>query len=116
MIKKTLSRFTSTFASLLADQNTVIDADGRIETIRDAMHRALSTLDDHYESDVLKVWSEVTRADDVQTLWYLRSDLLRVLADSHGESAGRGTLHDISELFRGLVPQNQMPTTRRTIR
>jgi hypothetical protein len=116
MIKRALSRFTSTFAALLTDQSTIIDSDGRIENIRNAMLRALSTLEDHHTNDALKVWSEVVGANDIQTLWYRRSDLLRLLADFHGESVARKKLDGISEMFRGLVPANQMPTKRRMIR
>ncbi|MEI8155533.1 MAG: hypothetical protein WCH60_01610 [Burkholderiales bacterium] len=116
MLKKTLSRFTSTFAALLTDQSTIIDADGRTENIRNAMLRALSTLEDHHQNDALKVWSDIVRADDIQALWYLRSDVLRLLADFGGESVARKKLDEISEMFRGMVPDNQMPTARRTIR
>lgn len=116
MIKKAFSRFTSTFAALLTDQASTIDADGLIENIRDAMLRALSTLDDHHTNDALKVWSDIVGANDVQTLWYRRSDILRLLADCHGEPAARKKLDEISEMFRGLVPASQMPTVRRTIR
>ena len=80
------------------------------------MLRALSTLEDHHNNDALKVWSDIVRADDIQTLWYRRSDVLRLLADFHGERAAREKLGEISEMFRGLVPENQMPTVRRTIR
>jgi hypothetical protein len=116
MIKKTFSRFTSTLAALITDQNTIIDADGRTENIRDAMLRALSTLEDHHHNDALKVWADIVRADDIQTLWYLRSDMLRLLADFHGEPVARRKLDEISEMFRGMVHDNQMPTARRTIR
>ena len=116
MIKKTLSRFSSTFAALLTDQNTIIDADGRTENIRNAMLGALSALEDHHHNDALKVWSEIVRAEDVQTLWYRRSDVLRLLADFHGEPVARIKLDEISEMFRGLVPVSQMPTARRRIR
>jgi hypothetical protein len=116
MIKKTLSRFTSTFAALLSVQSAIIDVDGRMENIRDAMLRALSTLEDHHQNDALKIWSEIVRATDIQTLWYLRSDVLRLLADFHGEPVARKKIDDISEMFRGMVPDNQMPSVRRTIR
>jgi hypothetical protein len=116
MIKKAILRFTSTFAALLSDEGGIIDTDGRIENIRDAMLRALSTLDDHHDNDALKVWSDIVGANDIQTLWYRRSDVLRLLADFHGEPVARKKLDEISEMFRGLVPNSQMPTTRRTIR
>jgi hypothetical protein len=116
MIKKTLSRFASTFAALLSDQGSVIDVGGRIEHIRDAMLRELSTLEDHHQNDALKIWSDIVRASDIQTLWYLRSDVLRLLADFHGEPEARKKLDQISAMFRGMVPDNQMPSARRTIR
>jgi hypothetical protein len=116
MIKKTLSRFTSTFAALLSDPGNIVDAAEHVENIRGAMLRALSELDDHHDNDALKVWSEIVRANDIQTLWYRRSDVLRLLADFHGEPVAREKLHEISEMFRGLVPGSQMPSVRRTIR
>lgn len=45
-MRKTISRFTSSFAALLTDQTTIIDADGRTENIRTAMLQALSQLED----------------------------------------------------------------------
>jgi hypothetical protein len=44
-MRKAISRFTSSFAALLTDQTTVIDADGRTENIRTAMLQALSEVD-----------------------------------------------------------------------
>ena len=116
MIKKTLSRFTSTFAAILSDPTNIVDAGEHVEMLRGAMLRALSELNDHPDNDALKVWSEIVRANDIQTLWYRRSDVLRLLADFHGEPVARIKLDEISEMFRGLVPVSQMPTARRRIR
>ena len=103
---KTLSRFTSSFASLLSDPATEVDADGRIEDIRAAMMYQLTMIDD--SSDCSYVWSCVVRASDVQALWYLRCDLVSALADSVGEPAAREKVEPITEMFRGLVPRQYM--------
>jgi hypothetical protein len=112
-MRKTLARFTSSFAALLSDPATVIDADSRVEIIRDAMLEALSTAGQPQMGGSSKTWTDVARAADVQTLWYLRSDVLRVLSESYGEQAARDRLVALTELFRGVVSDNQMPLVRR---
>jgi hypothetical protein len=113
---KTISRYTSSFAALLTDQATLIDADGRTENVRDAMLGALSRLEEHQQKGAYKVWADIMRADDIQTLWYLRSDLLRLLADCHGEPVARKKISAITEMFRGMVSENQMAVPRRSMR
>ena len=101
---KTLARFTSSFAALLSDQKTVIDADGRIEDIRSAMLDELSALQSSTASSA--IWASIARAVDFQTLWYTRSDLFGVLADHLGEEVAREKINAITEMFRGLVADN----------
>lgn len=112
-MRKTLARFTSSFAALLSDPDTVIDADSRMETIREALMDALPAVGQPQVAGSSKVWIDVVRAADVQTLWYLRSEVLRVLSEVQGEQAARSRMDAITELFRGVVPDNQMPLTRR---
>lgn len=110
---KTISRFTSSFSALVTDRATVIDADGRMESIRSAMQVALSEGGSHQSVDSSKTWADIARANDVQTLWYLRSDVLKMLADAYGEQRAHNKLDEITELFRGVVPRNQMGGPRR---
>jgi hypothetical protein len=110
---KTISRFTSSFAALLSEQNTIIDLDGRLEYIRTAMLRALAAVEDQEGYRVVKAWADISRAQDIQTLWYLRSDLLAVLSECSGEHSARQQLDTITEYFRGSIPKNQMPGPRR---
>jgi hypothetical protein len=113
MINK-LSRFASSFAGLLSE-STVLDLDGRVEDVRNAMLEALS----HYvdtDAAVPKIWARIVRATDIQALWYLRSDLLGVLADICGEPVARESLSHITELFRGAVPDTHMPKVRKLIK
>ena len=110
-MKSVLSKFTSTFAALLGD-STVLDADGRLEDIRNAMFEALMP---HIggQTEMPTVWTGVARAVDVQTLWYLRSDLLGFLADHSSEAAANHAIAAITEMFRGVIPDTLMPRARR---
>lgn len=112
-MRKTIARFKTSIVALLGDQATVLDADGRVETIRAAMLDALSSIDANENMGSSKAWTDIARAADVQTLWYLRSDVLRLLSDFHGEQLARNKLEAMTELFRGLVSPNQMPSRRR---
>lgn len=115
-MRKTISRFKSSFVALLRDQNTIIDADGRVEAIRTAMLDALANIDPNERMGSSKAWTDIARAADIQTLWYLRSDVLRLLSDFHGEQLARSKLEAMTEMFRGLVAPNQMPSRRRVER
>lgn len=112
-MRKAISRLTTSIAALLTDQTTVIDADGRTETIRTAMLCALSELDTNAPMDSSALWARIVRAVDIQTLWYLRSDLLRQLSDIRGEQLAGSQLAVITEMFRGIVHKSQMPASSR---
>lgn len=47
----------------------------------------------------------VIYAHNLQDLWYLRGDLMAVLATTDGESAARRKVSQISDMFKGLLPQ-----------
>jgi hypothetical protein len=110
-----LSRFASSFVALLSDAETAIDVDSRLTEIKDAM---LTSLLEHVsnESTLPKIFLDVRRASEVQTLWYLRSDFFRFLSASCGEQVAQKKIGDITEMFRGIIPHNQMPNRRRTER
>lgn len=101
----------SSFAALLSDQDTIIDANDRVESIQNAMLEALFDIDQTISSQV--VWSAVVRAEEIQTLWYLRSDLLRLLADFWGEPVARDKLGEITKLFQGVVSDHQIHGPKR---
>lgn len=50
------------------------------------------------------VW-KIHVADDVRSLWYLRADLMAVLAAHYGEGEARDRLNQISQQFEGLLPR-----------
>lgn len=110
-----ISRFTTSFLALMSDADTEIDVDSKFATIQDAMLRSLlEQISD--EAALPKVFADITRAYQVQTLWYLRSDLLSSLSMYCGEQVARQKLDVITEMFRGIVSANQMPDRRRTPR
>lgn len=44
-------------------------------------------------------------ANDIQVLWYLRSDLMMSLAAAHGETTARLEMADITSAFEGALPR-----------
>jgi aminoglycoside phosphotransferase family enzyme len=58
-----------------------------------------------------RTWTDIDRANDAQSLWYLRSETMRMLSADLGEEAAKGQLDVLTEMFRGLVPDSQMPAT-----
>jgi hypothetical protein len=43
-------------------------------------------------------------AADIQSLWYLRGELMGAMAALHGEATARAKMQEISEMFQGLLP------------
>ena len=105
---KTITRFASSFTALLTDQRPSVDAQEQLEVIRAAMLDEIMELDDMHAVVYGSVWNSIDSARDIQSLWYLRSDLLKVISESYGEEVARKKLQEISEMFRGLVAKNQL--------
>ena len=71
------------------------------EDIREAM---LNLLGDAGPKQFPNVTRRVRYANDVQALWYLRGDLMAVLAQLHGEFTARQKIAGINARFQGLLP------------
>jgi hypothetical protein len=65
------------------------------------------------QANLPKVWSRVQQAQDMQSLWYLRSDVMHLLSEHCGEAMARSKLHDITDLFRGHLPTAQFASSKR---
>ncbi|HPW09272.1 MAG TPA: hypothetical protein PLD78_16640 [Burkholderiaceae bacterium] len=99
------SKFASSMLSLLRSGDSVLDAspDHRIEDIRRTM---VECLRDVTPSDELThVRSRVLYGRDVQSLWYVRSDVMNLIAGTHGETLAREQLVMLTDMFRGLLPK-----------
>jgi hypothetical protein len=71
-----------------------------LEDIRESM---LALVDD--DTDKPHVKRRIRYAVDVQGLWYLRGDLMSVLAAKYGEAVARTKLSAINDMFENLLPQ-----------
>lgn len=83
-------------------------ADRHLSRVRDAM---LSTLQKHGGHAVVRLTQRVRFADDIESLWYLRQDLLLALSAEDGEAAARREMRQINDLFKGRLPQTMGPRT-----
>ena len=80
--------------------------DTHIEScVQDIREKMLDSLRDLTSTHVLCiVVGRVRCAPHIHALWYLRSDVMTLLAGQYGESAAREQLRVITEMFRGLLP------------
>jgi hypothetical protein len=111
-VRNRISKFATTFAGLLGAADKTVDVSSQLEDIRHAMLASLSDI----PAGTLgldKTWGAIARAGAAQSLWYLRSDLLALLAAHHGEVDARKDLDNITLMFRGLVPASLMGSGRR---
>jgi hypothetical protein len=72
-----------------------------IEDIRQAM---LGMMTDVQDAQFPYLVRRIRYASDVQALWFLRGDLMAVLAGSYGEVAAREKLDLVSTMFEDLLP------------
>lgn len=112
MVRKRLSKFVTTFAGLLGAAETSLDATGQLEDIRHAMLASMSDVPAG-TLGLEKTWGAIARAGAAQSLWYLRSDLLALLAAHRGEVAARTDLENITQMFRGAVPESLLKSGRK---
>lgn len=77
--------------------------DSAVEDIREAMLEALGVTGPIPAS---KLELRAVNASDLQDLWYLRGDLMAAIAAVDGEVTARSRLHQISDLFKGLLPKS----------
>jgi hypothetical protein len=74
----------------------------RLEDIRQSM---LDSLEDAGTAPIVQIERRVLFASDAESLWYLRPELLMVIASKRGERVARQKLEQISAMFVGLLPK-----------
>ncbi|MFM2274795.1 MAG: hypothetical protein RL211_667 [Pseudomonadota bacterium] len=91
--------------SLLRSGDSVLDAspDDRIEDIRRFMEKCLRGVSP--SDELAHVRSRILYGRDVQSLWYVRSDVMNLIAATHGETLAREQLVVLTDMFRGLLPK-----------
>lgn len=65
---------------------------------------ALASLDGSERSALLS--RRIRYATDLQALWFMRGELMALLAHVHGEAAARQKLEVLSDMFRDLLPSS----------
>ena len=70
--------------------------------IREAM---LDCLDGAGANSHPMVERKLIYANNLQDLWYLRGDVMAVIAAVDGEAAARNKIARISDMFKGLLPK-----------
>ena len=96
---------------LLGEPASDAEVEIRVEEIRRGMLGIMSeSFDDHAARPAPwnTVLNKVSRASHIQTLWYLRIDLMGLLSAHQGENVAREKLAVITEKFRGVLPSAQM--------
>lgn len=93
---------TSCMAMLGLKEETPAAIGHSTEDIRQAM---LNELGSDSEKRFPAVARRIRYAQDIQTLWYARSDVMAILARIHGETIAREELARISGQFKGLLPK-----------
>ena len=72
-----------------------------IEDIRDLMLGMLEGLEG---TRVTTLMRRINYASEVAALWFLRGDLMYLLASVHGETVAREMIASVSEMFEDLLP------------
>jgi hypothetical protein len=96
----------SSFYALLArihppePESTVLEYS--VDGIRDAM---LEMVGDAPDGSYRHIGRRIRYAVDVHALWYLRGDLMALLAGRHGEQVARERIEMLTEMFEEFLPQ-----------
>ena len=85
--------------------NPVMPSDSILESgTEDIRESMLDVLGDTGPKHFPQVTRRIRYANDIQALWYLRGELMGVLASMHGEARAREKLASITAQFQGLLP------------
>ena len=99
------SKLRSSFSALLSvgssTRTPVIGEEITLEDIRQTMLE-LTTVDKGERA--LKLARRIRYAADVETLWFMRGELMALLARNRGEAAALEELDRLSAMFTDLLP------------
>jgi hypothetical protein len=107
-----ISRLSSSLMGLLREPDQRAESRSQVEQIREEM---LDCMAQFLVGKAVRpqAWAKVLEADDIQTLWYLRSDVMHMLCGHCGETRAADQLNEITELFRGHLPKAQFASAKR---
>jgi hypothetical protein len=73
----------------------------------------LRLLEPHDGEHVSRTQQRIRFAQDMESLWYLRQDLLLVLTEFKGNEMARAQTLKINEFFQGCLPATMRPRSHR---
>jgi len=105
-------KLKSTFFGLFGYGSATLEVtpSEQLEQLRAAM---LDTLGDAGCESHVKLARKLQYADDVQALWYARSELMAALAAMEGEARARKELDRLTGLFKKVLPKGMTAGTNR---
>jgi hypothetical protein len=87
--------------SVSTARTTRTEDPGNMEAIREAMLQLASLEATERAAGLAR---RIRYATDLQALWFMRGELMHLLARTEGEAAARTRLDDLSSLFGDLLP------------
>ena len=72
-----------------------------IESVRSAM---LRVLDEYSGASHVQLDLRISDARDLETLWYLRPELMNAISASRGEAVARNCVETVTACFKGYCP------------
>jgi hypothetical protein len=96
------SKFASSLMSLFQEAPADLRVESGIEDIREAMLECLRGVTP--SDELAMAVGRLRCAPHVRALWYLRSDVMTLLADRDGEGLARRRIAQITAMFHGLLP------------
>jgi hypothetical protein len=100
------SSFTSSFLALLTGGHLPIEEtvslNERTDELRDSMVKLIESISNFQAT---RAAQRIRYATDLQSLWFLRTELMAVLAARYGEATARERLDALTEQFEDLLPK-----------
>ena len=102
-LQQTVRTIRSSLFALLGGQpdDTPVARHRQLETIRAHMTDSLGSRVDEYAG----LARRIRLAPDIQSLWFLRGELMGMLAAEYGETEAGKKMTGLSRLFDGLIPR-----------
>lgn len=80
------------------------DDEDTVTSIEDIRNRMLDLLSTHTEERATVVRRRIRYADSVESLWFIRGELMAVLSHVRGEAAALEAVAQVSGMFDDLLP------------
>jgi hypothetical protein len=96
----------NSFFGWLAPTPEPMHSDDIATQVEEIRHAMLLCLSDTGKPRELALGRKLRTTDDIQTLWFARSDLMQSMAANHGETRARDQMAIITKMFNGLISES----------